>query len=269
MIFSRRNFIKFFLSSFFISKKTLAQSQCDIKDNDNASNYDEEKIAYWIDGPLHLGLGKITILFLEKQKKDHFISKVVLTDENNNLIETKYLRAQSTIDWDAPYLTFFGISDGLNRKYILTLKESEKIYRFVLDKSRLTECFFKEKYFPKKIFDQWVKEKKTISNFYMVDKKNIDVIKNYHYPEICLLRLNDQDLDGNFQIQVNFFSKNVTAVFITDPVGRLMGIKSNPTNSVVLEPLFNKPYINNCSFVRIFLEHSDGFFIQTILTLFT
>lgn len=251
MSITRREWLKLTGACLTLTRPLLALSQScpteNIKDNEEAILLSDEQIIYWLDGPLHLGMGRMAILLRIKQSAQSYISRVTLTTDLKETIAVRYFNKPTmTTENYLPYLIFNRIDARFGKKYLLTVllkdNSNEKIFRYVFDDKKL--------------------HRSKLSSFFLPPSMQIDLKNSHdnnvtsifdmplpyfnqancpsnteprtclaeHFPNIKLLNLNTNGQDGLFQINVSFHHPDrspthfIRYIVLTDPVGRIMSL---------------------------------------------
>lgn len=278
-LLSRRDFAAYFaqITSFafilfqlFFSKKLKAQSvltpaantaiegeeSCVLTEAQAPLAWPSDNIYYFIDG-FHIAQGvtasrgTLAVLIKHKQEAAAYIDKVVLSDEQNNLMGARYFKPQDKMDAGGfvPYLIFdqLDLKNSGSLQLYIQLRRGATIerYRYVFAKNILVRSKLNQIYLPAAlVYDIRQSHKGYISGFYRFASTLKPDHFGYHLVKPYVYQIG---ADGSFSIQIPFMHKDESDThynryfFATDPVGRLLGIiKRKPTDKEATSVLLNQ-----------------------------
>lgn len=311
MKISRRIFGKLLsvlsIGSANISPLGAAECQDDEDDEDliefkNPITAPKNAVFFWINGIffgknyLNKG-GNITFFLKVPQNTNHFVEKVVFANELKKTLAVRYFDAKDkTATGYPPYIMINRIDLVRNDKFFLVYRVREgkekKVYRKTISQTDLQRGDFRDRQnqqqLPAKMrFELQEARHQGIVTSSMNFKSNIsttDVAK--HIVKANLLELRD---DNNFKIKIPFLHDDIDKdhymryFFVTDPVGRLLGLKKRtytPGNSekfVIVSAMTEKEKnewgltsekvakINDCPYVMVFVDDVKEAIAQSII----
>lgn len=238
MKINRRTFAKIFGSFSFTSlitqQKTLALSEAkciELTDFKGVITWPQNKIYSWVSGIKNSSVsrGTLAILLKHKQEHTHYIDKIALKDNNDHVIYTQYYTSNDKISSGyLPYILIQNLDLSLSQLflYIQVRKDADVIrYRYAFSKLEPSKLDGQD--LPAEVRTDLDNSFKGIitTPFYLKKTKPLQAhnIKS----EVKYL----DAVNNSFLIQIYFMHKDTDEnhymryFIVTDPVGRILGIK--------------------------------------------
>lgn len=282
----------------YASTSTLNAEECtDLREFESAVSWPKNDLVYWFDG-IETSQNRsasrlyLAVLVKHQQSPQSYVDKVVLTDQDKNIIGARYFESsdkQST--GYVPYLIFHNISGGHERLYLyIQLRDHEKVrkFRYTFVENEIKRSKLDSLELPNLLRSQLKKSHQGIVStpfsFSNYLKKEDRITHN------ASARLSTIDSKGYFELLVSPLGEDKSPldytryVIATDPVGRILGITERFFNQAPGEPIVlvalteaqrtkwgliqdKVAKIIDCPYIQVFVEDTKTTLARTVIWL--